>query len=87
MKIPRDKVLHFAVGAAISTLAVIFTGSLTLAGVAVLLAGIGREVYDAYHPATNTVDLWDVVATCAGWIPVALTGLPSDFRVWGIVCG
>ena len=34
--------------------------------------GAGREVYDAYHPDTNTVDIWDIVATCAGWIPVAL---------------
>ena len=72
MKIPCDKILHFAVGAAIAALAVIVDGSLLLAGAAVLLAGIGREVYDAYHPATNTVDIWDVVATCAGWIPVAV---------------
>jgi hypothetical protein len=43
-----------------------------LAGAAVLLVGAGREVYDAYHPDTNTVDIWDVVATCLGWIPVAL---------------
>jgi hypothetical protein len=72
MKIPYDKLLHFAVGAAITALVVIVTGSLALAGVAVLLAGSGREVYDAYHPDTHTADIWDVVATCAGWIPVAL---------------
>ena len=72
MKIPNDKILHFSVGAAIAALVVIVAGSLPLAGAAVLLAGIGREVYDAYHPATNTVDIWDVVATCAGWIPVAV---------------
>ena len=72
MKIPCDKILHFSVGAAIAALVVIVAGSLPLAGAAVLLAGIGREVYDAYHPATNTVDIWDVVATCAGWIPVAV---------------
>lgn len=72
MKIPNDKLKHFAAGAAISALVVILTGSLALAGAAVLLAGAGREVYDAYHPDTNTADIWDVVATCAGWIPVAL---------------
>ncbi len=72
MKIPYDKLLHFGVGAAITALVVTVTGSLALAGAAVLLAGAGREVYDAYHPDTNTVDIWDVVATCAGWIPVAL---------------
>lgn len=72
MKIACDKLLHFAAGALITTLVVIVTGSLALAGAAVLLAGAGREVYDAYHPDTNTADIWDVVATCAGWIPVAL---------------
>lgn len=72
MKIPYDKLQHFAVGAAVTTLVVSLTGSLALAGAAVLLAGVGREVYDACHPDTNTADIWDVVATCAGWIPVAL---------------
>jgi len=72
MKTPFDKLLHFAVGTAITALVVSVTGSLALAGVAVLLAGAGREVYDAYHPDTHTADIWDVVATCAGWIPVAL---------------
>ena len=69
---PCDKLLHFAAGALIATLVVIVTGSLALAGAAVLLAGAGREVYDACHPDTNTADIWDVLATCAGWIPVAL---------------
>ena len=72
MKIPYDKLQHFAVGALIASLVVIITGSLALAGAAVLLAGAGRELYDACHPDTNMADIWDVVATCAGWIPVAL---------------
>ncbi|WP_157979432.1 hypothetical protein [Rhodoferax ferrireducens] len=72
MMIPFDKLLHLTVGMVIAALVVILTGSLVLAGAAVLLAGAGRELYDAYHPDTNTVDIWDVVATCAGWIPVAL---------------
>ena len=62
----------FAAGAAIATVVVLVTDSLALAGAAVLLAGIGKELYDACYPDTNTVDVWDVVATCAGWIPVAL---------------
>lgn len=72
MKIPNDKLLHFAAGLVMAALVVIVTDSLILAGVAVLVAGVAREVYDAFHPDTNTVDLWDVVATCAGWLPVAL---------------
>jgi len=75
VKYPYDKLLHFAAGALITTLVIIVTGSLALAGVAVLLAGVLREVYDAYHPDTNTVDIWDIVATCAGWIPVSLVVL------------
>lgn len=73
MKIPYDKLQHFGAGLVIAALVVIVTGSLILAGAAVLLAGVAREVYDAFHPDTNTVDIWDVVATCAGWLPVALT--------------
>ena len=72
VKLPYDKLQHFAAGAAIATLVVIVTGSLALAGAAVLLAGAGRELYDTCHQDTNTADIWDVVATCAGWIPVAL---------------
>jgi hypothetical protein len=72
MKIPYDKLQHFGAGLVIAALVVIVTGSLILAGVVVLLAGVAREVYDAFHPVTNTVDIWDVVATCAGWFPVAL---------------
>jgi hypothetical protein len=72
MKLPCDKLLHFAVGATITVLVVMVTGSLVLAGATVLLVGAGREVYDACHPDTNTADIWDMVATCAGWTPVAL---------------
>ena len=72
MKIPHDKLLHFAVGLVIAVLVVIVTHSLILAGALVLLAGVGREVYDAFHPDTNTADFWDIVATCAGWLAVAL---------------
>lgn len=72
MMIPDDKLLRFAASLVIAALVVIVTDSLILAGIAVLVAGVAREVYDAFHPDTNTVDLWDVVATSAGWLPVAL---------------
>ena len=70
MKIPCDKLLHFACGAAIATVVVIGADSQSLAGAAVLLAGVDRALYDAFH--SDTADIWDVVATCAGWISVAL---------------
>jgi len=75
MKIPYDKLQHFAAGLVIAALVVTVTGSLMLGGAAVVLAGVGRELYDACHPDTNTADIWDVVATCAGWTPVALVSI------------
>jgi hypothetical protein len=28
--------------------------------------GIGKEVFDFYHPATHTADIWDIVADAIG---------------------
>jgi hypothetical protein len=58
MRIPKDKILHFAAGAAIF---VLFQSMLP-----VILIGVGKEVYDAMHPKTHTVDALDALATFAG---------------------
>lgn len=69
----RDKVLHFLVGMAIGLLAFLSTH---IALVAVVLAGIGKEVYDGWknrkYPHAHTVDGWDAVATIVGGILVTL---------------
>ena len=31
-----------------------------------ILIGIDKEIYDFYHPATHTCDVWDIVADCIG---------------------
>lgn len=67
-----DKVLHALVGV---TLAVILSQfSFTLAIVGVVVAGIGKEVWDYYNK--GTVDGWDAVATIVpGFLVVFLQGV------------
>lgn len=67
-----DKLKHFLAGLAVAALVTLLTGSLGLAGAAVLLAAAGKEVYDAFHPERHQMDWRDIVATLAGWVPVAL---------------
>jgi hypothetical protein len=31
-----------------------------------ILIGIGKEIYDYYHPLTHTCDVWDIVADVIG---------------------
>ena len=71
----NDKIKHFLVGLGIAALVTLPTGSLALAGVAVLLAAAGKEVWDAFHPETNQMEWLDIAATLAGWVPVALISL------------
>jgi hypothetical protein len=68
----NDKLKHFLAGYIIAAVATFLTDSLGLAGVAVLLAAAGKEVYDAFHPDKHQADWWDIVATLAGWALVAV---------------
>lgn len=63
---PTDKLLHFLAGAVIGFSA---TEMLNwIAGIlSVILAAIGKEVYDKYHP-NHTVDIYDAIATVLGGI-------------------
>ena len=67
----NDKLKHFIAGLVITAVVTALTGSLGLASVVVLFAAAGKEVYDAYHPDRHQADWWDIVATLAGWMPVA----------------
>lgn len=80
--IPYDKSLHALVGAAIFSAAyIIFTlaalPALQIAAAAVLLAAIGKEVYDHLHRDKHTPDFMDAVATIAGGVVCALPLLVS----------
>lgn len=72
MKIDYDKKLHFIAGAASAVAAgiacaFIYSPATWLAAaVAPIVAGIGKEFYDARTPAKHTVDANDALATMAG---------------------
>lgn len=68
----NDKLKHFLAGLAIAAIVTLLTGSLGFAGAAVLLAAAGKEMWDAFHPEHHQMDWWDIAATLAGWVPVAL---------------
>lgn len=72
MKIAEDKLQHMVGGAIIAAIVlgvgyynhVDFTMYAIIASLAV---GLAKEyIYDAAHPATHTVDIYDAVATFAG---------------------
>ena len=61
---PTDKVLHFLAGAVIGFSVTELLG--WMVGIlSVIVAAIGKEVYDKYHP-NHTVDIYDAVATLLG---------------------
>lgn len=64
MKLQQDKVKHIAVGFIIAMLLSFIHP--VLAFVAVIVAGVGKEVWDSF--GYGTVDYWDIVATVAGGV-------------------
>ncbi len=67
--LPADKANHFVYGAVICCALTLFVGVMW-AGLAVLVVAALKEAWDWKHK--GTVDLWDVVATCAGGACVAI---------------
>ena len=63
--IPVDKLMHAAAGLAVALFVWAVTGSISLGLVAAGLAGIGKEVFDYFHPETHTADPLDALATVA----------------------
>lgn len=72
---PTDKKKHFAAGLAIAVLVYPLLGLLS-AFLAAAAIGVGKEFYDLQHMPEKTPELWDVVATVAGALPVAV------FHLW-----
>jgi len=80
--LPHDKALHALVGSAIFSAAyVLFTlaglPALHIAAGAVVVAGVGKEVYDHLNRDKHTPDLMDAVATVAGGVVCSLPLLVS----------
>jgi len=65
--IPIDKQAHFWAGAAIAASVTLYAGPL-FGLAACVLAGAGKEVYDA--TGRGTPDVWDFVATAAGAVVI-----------------
>lgn len=70
----RDKQLHIAGSAILTIVIYLLAKSLVIAGVGALVVGIGKEVYDYYHPEKHTADIKDILADCVG-IAVAIVGI------------
>lgn len=68
----QDKLLHFVVGAVIFSAVYVLFPNLLIAGGAVILAAIGKEVYDYIHRDRHTPDMMDAVATVIGGAVCAL---------------
>lgn len=75
--IPHDKSLHALVGGCIFSAAYVLFSiaglpALHIAAGAVVVAAVGKEVYDRIHRDKHTPDGMDALATLAGGAVVAL---------------
>jgi len=80
--IPHDKALHFIYGALVFCASYLLTAfqqlpALHIAAGAVVVAGVGKEVYDHLNRDKHTPDLMDAVATVAGGVVCSLPLLVS----------
>lgn len=68
----NDKLLHAICGALIGVLFMHVAGAMWAAG-AVLVAGVGKEIFDYFRHGKP--DVWDAIATFAGGGVVIAIGL------------
>ncbi len=71
----NDKFLHFIAGGAVAGMMFGATYDLGWSLLGTVVAGVGKEVYDHYHPESHQVDVWDALATFAGWLPLAAANI------------
>jgi len=62
----KDKILHFIVGIFIVILSSTFGLNKIFSFILVLIAGIGKEIYDSFYPSKHTVESYDAIATIVG---------------------
>ena len=73
INLPRDKALHFIVGVLIYAAAHFISPVVGM--IAVIVAAVGKEVYDYANRDKHTPDLWDAGATLAGGFAGLICGL------------
>jgi hypothetical protein len=71
--LPYDKALHFIVGVLIYAVAHFISPVVGI--IAVIVAAVGKEVYDYANRDKHTPDVWDAVATLAGGFAGLICGL------------
>jgi hypothetical protein len=64
LKLPYDKALHILVGVLVYAMAHFVSPEVGMA--AVVVAAVGKEVYDYFHRDVHTPDIWDAIATITG---------------------
>ena len=62
----KDKQKHIFGSALLVVLLYFVLKSLFLAGVGALVVGVGKEVYDHFHPKKHTADIKDILADIVG---------------------
>nr|WP_320132322.1 hypothetical protein [uncultured Holophaga sp.] len=69
----KDQIAHAGTGLGLAAILIGFGFWISLS--VVVVAAIGKEVYDYYHPATHTCEVMDACATILGGLPVWLAWL------------
>ena len=64
--IPHDKALHIITGALLYVAVHFVSGDERIGLCAVVVAGVGKEIYDAFHRDKHTPEVLDAVATVSG---------------------
>lgn len=62
--LPHDKALHILVGVLVYAVAHFVSPVVGMA--AVVVAAVGKEIYDKQHKDKHTPDVWDAIATIGG---------------------
>lgn len=73
LSLPHDKALHIIVGVLVYAVAHFVNPSVGMA--AVVVAAVGKEVYDYMHKDKHTPDVWDAVATIGGGVVAFICGV------------
>lgn len=75
--IATDKLLHI-LGGAVITLALGYVLPVWIALAVACAVGFLKEVYDHFHPETNTRDIWGFIATAGGGLMGAVVIIMAD---------
>ena len=67
-QLAQDKRDHIVLGMVVYGTTRALGGTPAQAMAAAAIVGVGKEVYDHYHPANHSAEIWDAVATIGGGV-------------------